>query len=179
MNTSPTDGYLPRPEDRAPIGPGEDTLRLIAGLPAPDGLADRVRSGLDAAPQAGWMAIGRGLFRPPGGWMYSGLVRTLAATAIVCLVVGGGWSLYSHVQPSVKLVVLPSAPVSPGGNGFSSAGARRVPETLQGPVLNHPVAAPPETSVVEKAPAEQKPAPGAAVRKKKASRGPARIHPTP
>ncbi len=169
MKTSPTDGYRPYPQDRSPNGsgpggPGEDTLRLIAGLPAPSGLADRVRAGLHAAPRGGWVLMGRGPLRPPGGWMYSSLVRGLAAAAIVCVVAGGAWRIYSHVQPAAKAVILPA---SPGGNGFSTAGSRRVPETLQGPVLVHPVPGTSEVNATEKVPAPSKDVPGAVSGKRK------------
>jgi len=165
MNT-PHNGSLPDPVRRDSYGPGEDTLRLIASLPAPRGLADRVHAGLQAAPQAGRIFMVRGPLRPPGGWLYSGFVRGFAAAAIVCVVAGGGWGIYSHVQPALKVVVIP-APVSPAASGFSNAGARRVPETIDGPVLAHPLPAPSEVNVIEKVPARPKAVPDAATRKKK------------
>lgn len=153
MKIPPPDGYRSDPEDRSPMGPGEDTLRLIAGLPAPGGLADRVRAGLHAAPRASWILVGRDRLRPPFGWMYSSLVRGLAAAAIVCAVACGAWRIYSRVQPAAKALVVPASPDSSGGKGFSTAGSRHIPETLQGPVLNHPVVAPPPEVNLEKVPA--------------------------
>ncbi len=172
MNT-PHNGSLPDPVRREAYGPGEETLRLIASLPAPRGLADRVHAGLHAAPQSTRILILRGSLRPYGGWMNSGLLRGFAAAAIVCVVAGGGWRIYSHVQPALKVVVVPG-PVSPGVNGFSNAGAKRVPDTLNGPVLPHSVAAGSEVDVVEKVPAPSRPVPPALMaKKKKALRSPA------
>jgi hypothetical protein len=170
MNTRPIDSYRPQPEDRSPIGPGEDTLRLIAGLPAPDGLANRMRAGLRAAPRGGWILMGRGPLRPPGGWMYNSLIRGLAAAGIVCVVAGGAWRIYSRVQPAAKAVVVPASGASHGGSGFSTAGSRHIPETLQGPVLNHPVVPPPNVNEVERAPGAPTAIPGGKVPKKKAPR---------
>ena len=157
MNPSPNN-FISNPLRREADGAGEATLRLIASLPAPAGLSDRVRAGLRGAPQAGPILLGRGPLRPPFGWMHSTLIRGAAAAAIVCVVAGGGRRIYSHVHPagSAKVADKP-APVSASGNGFSSAGAKRVPETLEGPVLTYPVAAPPVVNVVEKAPAQPKP----------------------
>jgi hypothetical protein len=170
MNT-PQNGSLPDPVRRDAYGAGEDTLRLIASLPAPLGLADRVHAGLQAAPQATRIFMVRGPLRPPGGWMESSILRGFAAAAIVCVVAGGGWRIYSHVQPALKVVVIP-APVSQGVNGFSNAGAKRVPDTLNGPVVPHSVAAGSEVDVVEKVPAQPRPAPPASTAKKKALRSP-------
>jgi hypothetical protein len=116
---------------------GEDTLRLIAGLPAPAGLEDRVRAGVLASPQiaarTGRVLSWPAALRPESGWM-----RGAAAAAIVFVVTGGGWGVYSRVekpQPA-NVIVLPhgSAP-----RGFSNDGAMRTPNTLNGPVLTHPV----------------------------------------
>lgn len=64
-------------------------------------------------------------------------MRTAAAAAIVFVVVGGGWGVYSRVQHGqpARIIVLPHIPV---GGGFSSAGAMRTPVTVPGPVLTHP-----------------------------------------
>jgi hypothetical protein len=111
------------------------TLRLIANLPVPDGLEDRIHSALRAAPRkASLLAWPLHL---DTGWM-----RTAAAAAIVVIVAGGGWSVYSHVdrpQPA-KVIMMPAAGSASGG--FSSAGAMRTPTTLNVPVLKHPVKKP-------------------------------------
>lgn len=119
-----------------PVRKAEETLRLIAGLPAPDGLAGRVQARLRSAPRTASVLSWR-----PGsrsGWMFSPALRGAAAAAIVCTVVGGGWQIYSRVQPAptAKVIVMPARV---GGNGgFSSAGAMARPDTLNGPVVAPP-----------------------------------------
>jgi hypothetical protein len=65
-------------------------------------------------------------------------MRGAAAAAIVFVVAGGGWGIYSRVQPSpaAKVIVMPAR--SGAASGFSNAGAMRTPQTLNGPVLTHP-----------------------------------------
>jgi hypothetical protein len=142
-------------------GPGsyEETLRLIARLPTPEGLEERVQAGLRAEAS---MAAGRTrILRWPGerrqnytslqnlAWLQN-LARTAAAAAIVAVVVGGGWGISSHVssrfeatQPS-NAVAFP--PHSAGQGGFSSAGAMRTPQTLNGPMVTHPATAASESA---------------------------------
>jgi hypothetical protein len=111
---------------------GEETLRLIARLPAPAGLEERVHSALHAAPR-----MGRVLAWPPQVGQDNNWVRAVAAAAIVFVVVGGGWGVYSRVpqgQPG-KVLVMPQAPAS---GGFGGAGAIRTPQTLQGPTVSEP-----------------------------------------
>jgi hypothetical protein len=67
-------------------------------------------------------------------------MRTAAAAAIVFVIAGGGWGVYTrveHNQPA-KVIAMPPHVVAPGG--FAGAGAKRTPETLPGPVLLQPVA---------------------------------------
>jgi len=122
------------------LSPAEETLRLIAGLPAPEGLVERVQSGLHAG-SATKLSTGRVLRWPAvrSGWMHSTAVRGAAAAAIVCVVVGGGWRIYLRVAPAptAKVVVMPARVGSAGG--FSSANAIHTPDTLKGPVLTHAV----------------------------------------
>jgi hypothetical protein len=112
----------------------EATLRLIARLPAPQGLEDRVNAGLKSAPRTGRILHWPAVLRPTGSWM-----RGAAAAAIVFVVAGGGWGIYTRVQPSqpARVIVMPSR--AGAGGGFSSAGAMRKPETLNGPVVAEPV----------------------------------------
>ncbi len=113
----------------------EDTLRLIARLPAPAGLEERVHKALRAAPRSGrvlaWPAGFRARTVMQNHWM-----RAAAAAAIVFVVVGGGWGVYSRVQPGPagKVIVMP--PRAPGSGGFSGLGAIRTPQTLPGPKVN-------------------------------------------
>ena len=166
MSHSPQNGYFADADPQHSANSGEDTLRLIASLPAPEGLADRVQAGLRNPPQAGRVLRWPSPLRPLDGWMRSGMARGAAAAAIVCVVAGGGWTVYSRVSPASTAKVVEMRPgVGANGGGFAPAGAKRVPETLQGPVLSHPVASPPDQPAVESRPAQSPHA--AAPRKKK------------
>lgn len=119
----------------------EKTLRLIASLPAPEGLAERVRGGLHAGRNAGSRADGR-VLQWPARMASSNLagarewLRSTAAAAIVCVVAGGAWWIYSSVPPTAGSAVAAPVHVRPAG-GFSSASAIHTPDTLKGPVLTH------------------------------------------
>jgi len=126
-------------------GAAEETLRLIASLPAPEGLEDRVHAGLLAAGRRGRVLAWPAAFTPASAW-----VRSAAAAAIVFVVAGGGWGIYSHVQPGqpARVIAMPHASAS---GGFSGAGAMRTPQTLNGPVVAHPATAqPPKAKVPAK-----------------------------
>jgi len=120
----------------------EETLRLIASLPAPAGLEDRVHAALRSARNrpfvvAGVTRSGRVLAWPKALGVQNDWVRTAAAAAIVFVVAGGGWGVYTHVQnvqnsEPAKVIVMPRG-LQPGG--FSGAGAMRLPQTLAGPTL--------------------------------------------
>ena len=130
----------------------EATLRLIAELPAPEGLEDRMKAALRAAPRAGRVLHWPGMPALSRGWLDSALARSVAAAAIVFVVAGGGWSVYLHVQPARTANALAMPHVAAPG-GFSSAGAMRTPQTLNGPVLKHPVVAAPMQHPAAKTPA--------------------------
>ena len=124
-------------------GEAEKTLRMIAQLPAPEGLEERVKAVLKSGKPAGhvlaWPAgsgsARSGHLRP--GDLWPGFMRAAAAAAIVCVVGGGGWGIYSRVQQgqSARSVAPPPHAVSSGG--FSNAGAMRTPQTLVGPDAPH------------------------------------------
>jgi hypothetical protein len=130
--TSPGKNHIP---DR--VRNAEETLRLLATLPVPDDLVDRVQARLASAPPRSFLS-GSLLFGR-NGWMFSPVfsqgLRGCAAAAIVLLVAGGGFAIYSHVQPSpsAKVIEMPARVGNSGG--FSNAGAMRTPDTLKGPVL--------------------------------------------
>jgi hypothetical protein len=134
----------------------EATLRLIARLPAPAGLEDRVEAALRSRPRTASVLSWPIAVEPGSNWM-----RAAAAAAIVFVVAGGGWGIYSHVQQpqAARVIVMPQHLAAPGG--FSSAGAMRTPQTLNGPVLAKPVAAPPLQAVqaVQAKPSRKAPAP--------------------
>lgn len=113
-------------------GEAEETLRLIASLPAPEGLEDRVQSGLRAVPRSARVLAWPGAFSPVSGWL-----RTAAAAAIVFVVAGGGWGVYSRVQPSVPAHGVAGPPMAAPG-GFTEGNAVRRPQTLVGPVVTPP-----------------------------------------
>jgi hypothetical protein len=113
------------------LSPAEVTLRMIARLPAPQGLEDRVQAGLLTAPRQGRLLAWPRALPMAGGWM-----RGAAAAAIVCVVAGGGWGIYSRVQPR-------PAGLTTGSGGFSTSEAVRRPKTLEGPaVVTHAVGVP-------------------------------------
>ena len=130
----------------------EETLRLIASLPAPVGLEDRVHAGLLAAPRRARVLAWPAALRPGSVWMRSTAMRSAAAAAIVAVVAGGGWGVYSRVQQSQPPRVIAVPPHAAAQGGFSNAGAMRTPQTLNGPVLAHPVTAKPPAKASGKAP---------------------------
>jgi hypothetical protein len=133
------------PSVKNPIanGPGssdfEETLRLLAHLPAPEGLEERVEAGLRAAPRNARILRWPVALRAENAW-----VRAAAAAAIVAVVAGGGWGVYLGVQTvqPARVIAVPQHIAAPGG-GFSNAGAMRTPQTLNGPIAAPPAVAKP------------------------------------
>jgi len=142
MNSNPHNPSVPAAVSGTISSSAEQTLRLIASLPAPAGLEDRVHAALGAAARSG-----RILAWPQSDWM-----RTAAAAAIVFVVAGGGWGVYTHVQHGqpAKVIVLPRAMQQ---GGFSGAGAKRTPQTLPGPTVTLPVKPTPSKHKAMKKPA--------------------------
>lgn len=155
---------MTRVRDTEGLGEADATLRLIASLPAPEELAERVRGRLQAGSGAGSVsALGSGRVlawrdRVNGArdWM-----RGAAAAAIVGVVSGGAWWIYASVAPSgAGSAVAPPVHVRQAG-GFSNAGAMHMPETLKGPVLREGTATPtskersPKTPPATKGPKDQ------------------------
>ena len=139
MNSIPQD-----PKSSASVSsPAEETLRLIASLPAPEGLVERVQTALDSAPRRGRVLAWPGTLRPASGWM-----RGAAAAAIVFVVAGGGWGVYTRVEQNqpAKVIVMPAR--IPDSGGFGGAGAMRTPLTLPGPKA--PVKVSPEASPAQR-----------------------------
>lgn len=114
----------------------EEALRVIANLPAPAGLEDRIHAALRAAPRTAHV-----LAWPTGLHVESSWMRTAAAAAIVMVVAGGGWGIYTRVQrvQPARAIVMPAH--MPAAGGFSSAGAMRTPQTLPGPTVTQPAGA--------------------------------------
>ena len=149
-------------------GSAEETLRLIARLPAPEGLAERVQAGLHAASLSASSPVRARILDWPvalqldHAWMRSAWMRAAAAAAIVFVVAGGGWGIYSRVAPvpQTRGIALPHV-ATPGG--FSGAGAMRTPQTLNGPTVArpavvHPAPAPQTTKSGARAAAKSNPA---------------------
>jgi hypothetical protein len=128
----------------------EATLRLMARLPAPQGLEERVKAGLRAAPRRGRVLTWPRTFSPAAGWQ-----RAAAAAAIVFVVGGGGWGIYARVQPGQPARGI-AGPRIAGPGQFSAGDAMRRPQTLLGPTVT--------------APAGTHPAPAAAPRTKTAAK---------
>lgn len=129
----------------------DETLRLIASLPAPDGLSDRVQAALrTTAPHSATV-----LHWPVALSSHSSFLRGAAAAAIVCVVAGGGWRIYSHVpaQTSPQVIQMPQG--TGLSSGFGAAGARHVPDTLNGPVLTRRAPVPPLSGVSDGAQAQR------------------------
>ena len=126
-------------------GSFEETLRLVARLTPPEGLEERVQAGLKTAPASSGARILAWPVeqRTKGSWMGSSWPRSAAAAAIVAVVIGGSWSIYSRVQSiqPVRALTVPLHFYSQGG--FSSAGAMRTPQTLNGPIVALPAVAQP------------------------------------
>jgi len=143
----------------------EETLRLIACLPAPAGLEDRVHAALRSTRRSGRVLAWPKPLNQLNDWM-----RTAAAAAIVFVVAGGGWGVYTHVQKGqqgqpIKVIAMPHG-LQPGG--FSGAGAMRTPQTLPGPTVILPIEREPAPPKGEKKPAAR-PAPAKAGRAQTAS----------
>ncbi len=112
----------------------ERVLRLRAEAPAPEGLEERIKATLLAAPQRGKVLAWRGA--PVSVWTGSlhAMLRGAAAAAIVLVVAGGSWSIFSRVQPARPAI--PGLPRMVAPAGFSSAGAIRTPQTLEAPQVH-------------------------------------------
>lgn len=109
----------------------EATLRLIATLPSPEGLENRVIARVRSAPRSGRILSWPGLVNPTEkNWFRAG-----AAAAIVLVVIGGGWEVNSRVK-SISAVAAP--PSTSAAGAFSNAGAVRVPQTVPAPVTAQP-----------------------------------------
>lgn len=124
-------------EKLAGAGEAEATLRLLAGVAAPEGLAERVKAGLQASevgPVRGRvLAWPAGLEMQRGGWL-----QAAAAAALLLAVAGGGWGVARWVAPEQTTQGFPVAARPALQGGFSAAGAMRRPETLVGPLAPVP-----------------------------------------
>jgi hypothetical protein len=130
------------------VSDAEDTLRLIANLPAPEGLEKRIEASLRVAPHTTTHKA-RILSWPVALPLEKAWVRAAAAAAIVFLVLGGGWGVVALVQSSQPARAIAAPPDTPHGvapGGFSNAGAMRTPQTLDHPVVAQPEPTPAQTA---------------------------------
>jgi hypothetical protein len=121
----------------------EETLRLIASLPAPQGIEDRVKSGVRAADRQSSVMMWPESSLNKARWTQVSVMRAAAAAAIVFVVAGGGWEVYSHIRlaPEPAAIAVPQR--FDGSGGLSAAAARRTPKTLDGPVIAAPASVKP------------------------------------
>ena len=107
----------------------EETLRLVAQLPPPDELTDRVHGRLAAVGRE------RAARRPVWSlWMPARRLQFVGAALLAAAVAGSTWGVYHrHPQSGVQTGTQGSGervvPHLPQGS-FGSAGAERVPPTL-------------------------------------------------
>jgi len=113
----------------------EETLRLLARMPPPAELTNRVHARIHARiAEAGHKTQARRGFWSQ--WLPAQRLQFAAAAVFAVAVGGTTWSFY-HRPPVAR--PQPIAPASPGpaGSAFGSANATRVPPTL------HPIQVPP------------------------------------
>jgi hypothetical protein len=115
--------------DEAAGGGFEETLKLMARLPVPEGLEERMQAALRTTPRRGRILAWPVGLRLEGGWL-----RAAAAAAIVVVVAGGGWGVVRHAQPGQSAGGNAVVPHLAAPGGFSTGGAMRTPQTLIGPV---------------------------------------------
>jgi hypothetical protein len=102
-----------------------DTLRLLAELPPPDGLNDRVHRRLDArmdeelAPRRGFWSL----------WMPVRRLQYAGVAVLVVALAGATWSV-RHSRDGMP-VAQPATPSTTPGHAFGSAGAEAHPATLK------------------------------------------------
>jgi hypothetical protein len=133
----------PNPSDPSRTGPSQPglllpdpelTLRLLAQLPPPDGLADRVHRRLQAAPLPAsfWSQ-----------WMPMRRLQFAGAAAVVLALGFSSWTIYENRQhathaPAAAQSPAPQSPAAQPTSGLTPAGAERHPASLK-PIKVPPV----------------------------------------
>lgn len=109
----------------------EETLRMVAGMPAPDGLEERVQQRLDAELKRS-ERVRHSLWSL---WMPARKLQYAAAGVLAAAVAISSWSVY-HGQRMAANANAASKQAAPApakgtaGSGFTPAGAVGVPHTL-------------------------------------------------
>ena len=122
------------PEDNAGVSEIESVLRQLAQAPAPEGLENRIKAALRTDTPTGKVLLWRSTPAASRSGTLQGILRGAAAAAIVLVVSGGSWGIYSRVQPA--RTIGPGLPHGSAPGGFSSAGAMRTPQTLVVPQVH-------------------------------------------
>jgi hypothetical protein len=108
-------------------GEADATLRLIAALPEPEGLVERVQGAVRADALRGGARVVEWPVRQNAG---RGWLRGAAAAAIVSVVAGGAWWIYAGAAGAAGgSAVAAPVHVRPAG-GFANAGAMHTPDTV-------------------------------------------------
>ena len=111
-----------------------ETLRLVARLDAPEGLAERVKTHLARTQEQ--PARGRVLPWPAADRVVrTQWLRGAVAAGLLLSVAGGGVSAYRWVAPAPVARTAPAAVRPAPQQNFSTGGAMRTPVTLHGPVV--------------------------------------------
>jgi hypothetical protein len=118
----------------------DQTLKMIARMPVPERLEERVKAGLQLAEAPGRVLAWPSQRGAAGAWVRSGWARGAAAAAIALVVLGGGWRIYARVEPAQS--ANGSLPQAQPSGAFSEAGAMRRPLTLTGPKALPPTSQP-------------------------------------
>jgi hypothetical protein len=115
----------PQP-DEATVQQAEHTLRLVAQLPPPEELTDRVHQRLEADQAS---HVKRGFWSL---WMPAQRLQFAAAATLMVAVAGSTWAVYhSHPkQTQTSVRPAPSTPAGDSSSSFGTAAVKRVPPTL-------------------------------------------------
>ena len=133
---------LRKPEGQAgdPLIVASETLRLLANVPPPEGLTDRIHARVHRRLLAQQSALPARSFW--FGWQPAMRAQFAAAVVVLVATAAGSWNLYrihsaNSATPASQANHAPSVPVAPApvpmaasGGGFSTAGAVRMPPTL-------------------------------------------------
>lgn len=119
-------------------GDPEATLRLLAQLPPPNGLADRVHRSLANAPGPSAASGFWSLWRPVHRLQFA------AAAVLVTAMAASSWTILASRHPATPATKAVAPAPAPQPSAFSTAGAEHRPSTLK-PIKVPP---PPKASAV-------------------------------